>query len=308
VAEDAVKIPTTLRRPHPCVTATSRSVSRARRLDDGRLEIGGRPGVVRLVVSRARARSALLLLQGIFREAERRGWSVLAVKHERYVSAPGVAIQVREHRYPIEIIELTDRVPLVGEELEQWRARAARHRYSWQPEPEPPSPVRVPHGYLRLVLAERYRNGRSNWSAGVRGGLVRKLPSFFAELERRAAEDDRRAEEQRRRQEEWRRQELERMERQRAAQIEQVRVTRLLEEVAAWRRSQDVAEYVAALRSRLGELELEDRERIGAWCEWAEDWRRRTDPSLQLSLVRGLLEEELQPWASAAPGSRAYHG
>jgi hypothetical protein len=102
VAEDTVKSPTTLRRLHPCVSATSRSVGRARRLDDGRLEIGGRPGVVRLVVSRARVRSALLLLQGIFRKAERRGWSVLAVEHERYVSAPGVAIQVREHRYPIE--------------------------------------------------------------------------------------------------------------------------------------------------------------------------------------------------------------
>jgi hypothetical protein len=90
-----------------------------------------------------------------------------------------------------------------------------------------------------------------------------------------------------------------------AASTAQARVTRLLEEIAMWRRARGVDEYVAALRSRLGDLELEDRERIGAWCDWAEDWRLRTDPSLGLSLVRGLLEEELPPWASVAPGSRA---
>lgn len=254
-----------------------------------------------MVVSRAQVRSALLLLQGIFREAERRGWMVVSVEHERYHSAAGVAIQVREHRYPIEIVELSDRVPLVGEEREQWRARAARRRYSWQPEPEPPSHLKVPNGYLRLVVSERYRAGRSNWSAGPRGGLERKLPSFFAELERRADEDDRRAKEQRRRQEEWRRKEQERIERERAAQIEQARVTRLLAEVSAWRRARDVEEYVAALRSRLEGVGLEDRERISAWCDWAEEWGRRTDPSLGPSLICGLVETELSPLGKPAP-------
>ena len=41
----------------------------------------------------------------------------------------------------------------------------------------------------------------------------------------------------------------ERLERQRLARREQGRVTRLLEEVAAWRRVQEVDEYVAALRA-----------------------------------------------------------
>jgi hypothetical protein len=84
-----------------------------------------------MVISRACGRSAPLLLQGRFREAERRGWSVVAVEHERYKSAAGVAIQVGDHRYPIEIVELTDRIPLVGGERDKWRMRAAHHRYSW---------------------------------------------------------------------------------------------------------------------------------------------------------------------------------
>ena len=99
MADAAVKIPITLRRPHPFVTATSRAVGRAQRRDDGRLEIGGRPGVVRLVVSRPQVRPALLLLQGIFREAERRGWKVVSLEHERYKAAAGVGIQGPGHRY-----------------------------------------------------------------------------------------------------------------------------------------------------------------------------------------------------------------
>jgi hypothetical protein len=192
------------------VTATRRAVAGAERRDDGRLDIGRRPGVAHLVVSRAQVHPALLLLQGIFREAEQRGWRIVSVERERYGSAAGVAIQVREHRYPIEIVELTDRVPLVGEERDQWLARE-RRRYSWRPEPEPPTHVREPNGYLRLVLAERYRSGRSSWSAGPRGGLESKLPSFFAELDRRAEEDDRRDEEHRRRQEEQRQHEAQRL-------------------------------------------------------------------------------------------------
>jgi hypothetical protein len=303
VAEAAVKIPTTLRRPHPCVTATNRAVSRAGRRDDGRLEIGGRPGVARMVVSRPQVRPALLLLQAIFREAERRGWRVVSLEHERYRSVAGVAIEIRGHPYPIEATELVDRVPLTKEDLENWRrAQARQPRYSWRPEPEPPAYRKVPNGYLRLVLAERYRRGRSHWFAGPRGGLEHKLPLFFAELERRADEDDLRDEQRQRNAEARRRQELERMERQRLAQIELARATRLLEEITAWRRAQDVDDYVAALRSRLEELEPEDRERISAWCDWAEDWRRRTDPTIRPALVSGLLDHETRAWPSG-PGA-----
>ena len=154
---------------------------------------------------------------------------------------------------------------------------------------------------LRSAIAMDGRTGRLVRSvAGSSGSCRRSLPSLHGEQTKtyrgprsgavaRTNRDGK----------SW-----QRIERQRLAQIEQARVTRLLEEVAAWRLAGDVDEYVATLRSRLHELEAEDRDRISAWCDWAEDWRRRTDPGLRHSLVRGLLEDELRPWASATLGSR----
>jgi hypothetical protein len=85
-----------------------------------------------------------------------------------------------------------------------------------------------------------------------------------------------------------------------------VRVTRLLDEIAAWRRAQDVRGYIAALRSNRDDLGPQDRERISGWCDWADEWERRTDPTQSTSLVRGLLVQELPRWASAATGWRQH--
>jgi hypothetical protein len=298
MADSQVQIPLTLRGQHLSVRVTQNAVSRAARREDGRLDVGRREGIVHIVVSREQVRSALLLLHAVFGEAERRGYSVVPTKHESYGPPAGVAIEVRGHRYAVEVTELTDQAALTAEDVEEWqRQEAKRFRFSFDPEPQPPKWKHVPNGYLRLSLPQRGDGGRSNWSAGPRGGLESKLPSFFVELERRAGEDDRRDEERQRREAEWRRQELDRQERQRQSQIEDARAKRLLEEIAPWRRAKDVDEYVAALRSRLPDLEPADRERIASWCDWAEDWARRRDPLQRLQQVRGLLENEPPAWA-----------
>lgn len=129
-----------------------------------------------------------------------------------------------------------------------------------------------------------------DWSEG-RSALERKLGSLFEELERRADEDERLAEERARREEERRRQEERRLERELRARIEKARATRLSDEIAAWRRAQQIREYVAVLRLRLDHLEESERERVSAWCEWAEEWSRRSDPTINLSRIVGLDEE-----------------
>lgn len=286
---DLIPIPLTLRGQHSAVRATQTAVGRAPRREDGRLDVGRRPGVCHLLVSRDQVRPALLLLQAVFTEAERRGYAIVPFDHQSYGPPAGVALQIRGHEYPIEVTELTDRVPLTAGELEAWRREEAkRHRFSWEREREPPSGRNVPNGYLRISLAHRRDGRRSNWSGGPRGGLERKLPDFFTELERRADDDDKRDAERRRRAEEWRRQELERLERQRLAQVERARATRLFEEIAAWRRAQEVDEYVAALRARLSDLDPAARTRLAAWCDWAENWAQRTDPVQNAGAVRGL--------------------
>jgi hypothetical protein len=76
----------------------------------------------------------------------------------------------------------------------------------------------------------------------------------------------------------------------RLARIEQERATRLADEVAAWRLGRDAGHYIAALRDRLDQLDADERERIAAWCDWAEAWCRRTDPVRNPAVIRGLEE------------------
>ena len=100
-----------------------------------------------------------------------------------------------------------------------------------------------------------------------------------------ADEDDRMAEERARREEEWRRQEKERLERERRARITKARAERLSEEIGAWRQAQEIREYAATLRLRLEQLDDADRDRVGAWCDWAEAWSRSTDPTVNVSRI-----------------------
>lgn len=184
------------------------------------------------------------------------------------------------------------------------RQEETRFRFSWEKEREPPTHRKVANSYLRISLPPRYTGARSNWSGGPPGPLVKKLPSFFAELERRAGEDDERARERARAQEERLRREQERVERERQARIEAARATRLQEEIDAWRLAHEVREYIAALRLRLDEVEDEDEERarISAWCDWAERWSRRRDPTLNLVRIVGLVDrEERSPYVAFVP-------
>jgi hypothetical protein len=241
------------------------------------------------VVSREQLHRSLLILQGLFVEAERRGFDVQAVDKSGYDARAGVAIVVREHPYAVEITEQTDRVPLTAAEIEQWH-REHRHRFSWESS-EPPTHRSVANGKLRLSLPSHGDGLRRNWSEGQRGALPERLRSFFPQLERRADEDDRRAEEWARREEELRRAEEERLERELRARIEKSRVERLAGEIDAWRLASDARTYIGLLRRCLGELDEADRARIAEWCDWTEAWAERSDPTLNTTLVRGFDDE-----------------
>lgn len=292
MAGTTIAIPATLRRSHALVTVTKNAASGLRARDDMRIEVGPRQGVAHLLVSRAQLHRALCVLQAVLSEAERRGYEVRAVPRSGYGDRAGVAIVIRGHAYPIEISELTERVPLSGDEIAAWKKKEEkRFRFSWETEREPPSHKSVANGYLRVSLPPRYTGARCNWSEGSRGGLEGKLPGLFAELERRAAEDDERARERVRAYEERIRREHERMEQERQARIERARATRLSEEIEAWRLAQEIRAYVAALRSSLDRVEGEDRKRITAWCHWAERFSLQTDPTLNLERVARLAND-----------------
>jgi hypothetical protein len=295
VAEPTIPIPSELRRPHPFITATRQAASGQRPHDDGRLGIGGREGVIWMTVTREQLRRALLVAQAIFKEAERRGYSIEAVKKSSYGHHAGVAVVIRGHAYAIEIAELQDKVPMTPEELTDWdRQEAKKHYFDWQKKPERPTHKKVPNGYLRISLPSSWNGARNNFSEGPRGGIERRLPTLFEELERRAEADDRQAEEWRRREEERRQDDVRRAERERLQRIESARVERLQNGIASWRLAQETREYVAALRQRLPDLLPEDAARISEWCDWAAGWAERTDPVVNVARIRGLDDERDQ--------------
>jgi hypothetical protein len=288
VPDIEIAVPPELRRPHPVVSATREAAKGLKPDESGRLDVGRRPGVIYLHVSREQLRRSLLIAQAVVAEAGRRGWEIRSVE-KSYNHRAGCAVVIRGHSYPFEIIEMTDRRPLDERELERWR-RDNRYRLTYRPDLEPPQ-VHVPNGRLRLSLPD-YNVKRANWTEGPRGPLEGKLASVFVELERRADEDDRRDEERARLEEERRRAAEERAERERLTRIEEGRAARLRGEVITWQLVRDVREYTGELRERLPELDEEDRTRIAAWCDWAEAWADRSDPALNVAKVVGLDEPE----------------
>jgi hypothetical protein len=57
-------------------------------------------------------------------------------------------------------------------------------------------------------------------------------------------------------------------------------------------RAAEIRVYVTALRQRAVTLGEGERERIEAWCSWAQSWADRTDPTrYPAELVVGLDDE-----------------
>jgi hypothetical protein len=291
MAEPTIPIPSELRRPHRFVSATRQAATGRKPQEDGRIRVGG-TGVVRLTVTRDQLRRALLVCDAIFKEAERRGYTIEAVERSGYGDKPGVAIVVRGHRYTIELTELQDRVALTAEELAEWdRQEAKRAYHSWQKRPERPTHRKVPNGYLRISLPSGYDGSRNSFSEGPRGAIDRRLPTLFEELAARADRDDEKARERARWQEERARAAQERAEVERLQRIENARVTRLTGEITAWRLARDARAYVDELRGRFDSLEPDDRDRVQKWCEWIERWIDDADPTKSPQRIHGVDDE-----------------
>ena len=225
-----VHVPPTLRRPHPFVTTTRDAARGARTDEQGRLQLGGAEDVARVTVSRPQFHRALLLLQGLFVEAERRGFEV-KVANDSWNRGGCVAIVIRGHAYPVSISEMTDRIPMTDQELERWRAEN-KWRLSYA---TPPTNKSVVNGRLMISLPRNYDGRQSNWTEGPRGALEGKLGAVFTELELRAEADDRIAGERARAEVERQRRVEEQLERERLARIEEARAKRLASEIANWR-------------------------------------------------------------------------
>jgi hypothetical protein len=277
---------TRLTRLHVFVAATRKAAQQSHNLDpQGRTQVGPTAGLVRLSVSRRQLQRALLVVQALFAEAERRGHG-LKESNDHWGLYRGVAIVIRGHDYAVRISELSSSIPVREPDLIKWR-RDNKWRLSYA---EVPTRKQVPNGRLRLTLPYLEQGSRTTWSEGPRGALVTKLVSIIDELEARATRDDRRDEERARAEEQRQRLIEVRLERERLQKIETQRAGRLLGEVAAWRRAAEIRDYVVALRKRIVEAPDDERKRIEAWCEWAEGLADDSDPLMNAESIVGLDE------------------
>src|SRR5437879_6373965 len=80
VTPNSVTVPERLVRPHPFVAATRDAAGGLKVGEDGRLRIGGREGIVYVVVSREQLQRALRILEALLKEAERRGYELRGIQ------------------------------------------------------------------------------------------------------------------------------------------------------------------------------------------------------------------------------------
>lgn len=78
--------------------------------------------------------------------------------------------------------------------------------------------------------------------------------------------------------------------------IEQARFERLATEIGNWRHSEEIRDYVAALRNRLPGMEPADGTRVRDWCAWAEQHAERSDPVGAPELIAGIDDDRDRLW------------
>jgi len=288
-----ISVPASLRGAHPFVLATRDAAVGLSPGGDGRIQIGPQPGVAYMVLACGNLNRALRVLQGVLREATRRGWGVVPYDRAGYDDHLGIAIDVRGYRYPVELHEVTETIPFTKDEITAWRTEWAWYTERRAGQMPPPQLKRKrATGRLRLSLPHGYRGGRANWTEGPRGSLDDKLPQVFKALEERADHDDFEAAEAARRAEEWRKESERRAEHERLARIEKARKGRLFAEAQAWHEVELARRYVSTLRNRLPDLPEPEQERLAAWCTWCEDWIAQNDPVADTDRIIGVDEPD----------------
>ena len=206
-----------------------------------------------------------------------------------------VAVAATKRQFEVTLDEKKGRTVLAGHggalelrmsERTEQRTRKVK-RYDGKLEDEP---YRVPTGRLRIFVERGY--GKV-WTIEetAEGPLESKLNAFFAGVWKQVTYCQQKAREQEERERRAavlaaERAEVERLEREEAAKREAERKRRaaLLEEVAAWRRANEIRAYVAAVKEATA---LRGDEAVADWVEWALGVAGEMDPVGQRAAAVG---------------------
>ncbi|WP_029089701.1 hypothetical protein [Brevibacterium album] len=246
--------------PIPVPDDLSRLHDAVRELRDSRAE--------RLDVTPSEQRRALLILQAIADECERRG-------HEFGLPSDDDSgtFRLTVDGVPTDFDMLEERVRRPVPNADE----LAEARYEWQ---RVRSTVqKVPSGKLLVQSGPSY--SRTSWADRKRWTLDSRLPHLFAYAESQAAETlERRARDERERAERQRAWEQAKTEA-RQRYIEDLNRRRLGEQLESHRRADELLRYAEALEKKAAALDDQgEAHQVRAWTEWARSEAERIDPLL----------------------------
>jgi hypothetical protein len=278
---DPISVPSVLRRPHPVVAA----------LQESKRLVG---------IDRSVAHRALLLVQGLAAEAQRRGYVVKESEHkrdaygyERRETKDHFAVTIGRHGVGVQLRQEVDRVRHDRTPVEQAKA-AGDDRFRI------PKFDVMPSKRLSIRLSGEYEHRQSKWTDSSTRSLEELLPQILQEIELRAdaAEAARLAAiteaEERRRQ--WQ----SAMDDATRDYVEAGRAKHLLQQAHDWRRARRVRDYLEAMQPVVDTIEDPD-DAIAAkeWHQWAEEWAAFTDPlakRLAMPVISEPKPDDLRPF------------
>jgi hypothetical protein len=261
-----ITVPTVLRKPHPLVASLQRRDSA-------------------LNINRSARHRALLVIQALAVEAERRGYTVKETEvttdqygYKRRESKDHFAILVQGHPIGVQVRQDVNRNAheptareLVKADRDTW-FRLPKYDYT-------------PSERLSIQLSGRSEHRQSKWKDATKARLEELLPQILQEIELRAAAAEVarlaaiEAAEERRRQWELARKEAELEHR------ESYRAQVLGEQVDDWLRSRQIRDYLDAMQMSIATFDdPADAAAANEWLEWARHQTSTLDP-LQRSLV-----------------------
>ncbi len=255
-----VPVPTRLPgRPHPIVTATREAATPT----SGWVNTRRKAGVAHISVARSSVPRALRLLQGLFAEAERRGYQTGTTGGDR-TCAGGAAVVIGGHRFEVVLAEERRRVPHQLTAAEQSRPADYRWAPRWDYVPSGRLVLRLGHGSYGPPLA----TDRTRWQ------IEDRLGHAFERLEAAAADAVKRDQQRAREEQERQARHEAELERQRREQIAAGRVSHLTGQVAAWRLAADIHAFVDQARSSVDPRDST----AAAWLDGAVFYAESIDP------------------------------
>lgn len=260
--ENQLVVPELLTKPHPLVAASIQLIRKANADGQHRLIPSG-PKCLTVSVSLGAADRAMLVYDTLLKALDQRGYAVDILVKEHGAET---RVRIGEEYVGVGIDERIDRVerPQDPKSKQLWHFK----EYDY-----------VPSGRLSLRIQQTYLKARRTWSDGAKQRVEACLNDFIVGLVAAAEElKQQRLEREARHREYLSEQERERQVQERR-QREEARIRALNADLVAWRKSQAIRQYAAAMRAAAAAANLlEEDSDLSKWLRWVESYADRLDP------------------------------